>query len=69
MSYSILSSYDRGAIEKLHKLRYSMRLIADTLGFAKSTIHYELHRVQPYNAQLAQKDADRNVVSVDENRL
>lgn len=36
-----------------------MQLIADTLGFAKSTIHYERHRVQPYNAQLAQKDADR----------
>ncbi|CAK1254081.1 IS30 family (Tra8) [Fructobacillus tropaeoli] len=53
MSHLILSSYDRGAIEKLHKLGYSMQLIADTLGFAKSTIHYELHRVQPYDAQLA----------------
>ncbi|MDF7637828.1 helix-turn-helix domain-containing protein, partial [Leuconostocaceae bacterium ESL0958] len=59
MSHLILSSYDRGAIETLIGLGYSLQKIADTLGFSKSTIHYELQRVKPYSAQLAQQDADQ----------
>ncbi|WP_428835635.1 IS30 family transposase [Secundilactobacillus kimchicus] len=58
LSYSILTSYDRGAIETLNNFGYSLQKIADTLGFSKSTIHYELQRVQPYVASLAQQDAD-----------
>lgn len=58
LSYSILTSYDRGAIETLNNFGYSLHKIADTLGFSKSTIHYELQRVQPYVASLAQQDAD-----------
>ncbi|WP_421825075.1 helix-turn-helix domain-containing protein, partial [Fructobacillus tropaeoli] len=37
MSYSILTSYDRGAIETLNNFGYSLQKIADTLGFSKST--------------------------------
>ena len=57
LSYSILTSFDRGAIEKLVNLGYSLQKIADTMGFSKSTIHYELQRVKPYQAQLAEQDA------------
>ncbi len=42
MSYSILASYDRDAIETLNNFGYSLQKIADTLGFSKSTIYYEL---------------------------
>lgn len=59
LSYSILTSYDRDAIETLNNFGYSLQKIADTLGFSKSTIHYELQRVQPYVASLAQQDAEK----------
>lgn len=42
LSYSILASYDRDAIKTLNNFGYSLQKIADTLGFSKSTIHYEL---------------------------
>lgn len=57
LSYAILTSFDRSAIEKLVNLGHSLQEIADTMGVSKSTIHYERQRVKPYQAQLAEQDA------------
>jgi IS30 family transposase len=59
LSYPILTSFDRGALAQLVKTNISLHEIAEKLGFSKSTIHYELSRIKPYNPILAQEDADR----------
>lgn len=58
MSYSILTSFDRGALAQLFNEGFSLREMSEKLGFSKSTIHYELSRVNPYDPVLAQEDAD-----------
>ncbi|NVY96026.1 helix-turn-helix domain-containing protein [Lactobacillus sp. DCY120] len=59
MSTSTLSQFQRGAIASLLRQGKSQAAIAQDLGVAKSTISYELQRVQPYDPELAQADADR----------
>jgi len=58
MSISTLTQYHRGAINQLLKDGHSQNEIARRLGVAKSTISFELHRVTPYDPELAQRDAD-----------
>lgn len=50
---SILTSYDRGAIEKLVN---SLQKIADIMTVSKSTIYYELQRVKHYQTLFFQQD-------------
>lgn len=58
MSTSTLTQFQRGQLAQLVSEHKTYQAMADALGVAKSTIHYELQRVIPYNAELAQLDAD-----------
>ncbi|MBS0937499.1 IS30 family transposase, partial [Lactiplantibacillus plantarum] len=60
MGTSTLSRFQRGALAQLvSEGHHTYQDMADALGVAKSTIHYELNRVKPYDPELAQQDADR----------
>ncbi|CDI66313.1 Transposase [Lactobacillus helveticus CIRM-BIA 101] len=66
MSTTILSFQNRVVIETLHNEgRYegrSLRYIANYLGFSKTTIFNELHRLNSeYQTGLAQTDFERKV--------
>ena len=57
MGTTILSFADRIVIETLLHEHRSLRYIADYLGFSKTTIFNELHRLPlPYNAKRSQQD-------------
>lgn len=58
MSTSTLTQFQRGQLGQLVSEGRTYQVMADALGVAKSTIHYELQRVTLYNAELAQLDAD-----------
>lgn len=56
MGTTILSFQNRVVIETLHKEGYSLSQIAKRIGFFKTTVHHELHRVDgPYQARQAEK--------------
>ena len=56
MGTTILSFADRIVIETLLHEHRSLRYIADYLGFSKTTIFNELHRLPlPYNAKRSQR--------------
>lgn len=59
LSFSILTSFERGALAQLVTQHMTLQAMADALGVAKSTVYYELKRVVPYDPQLAQFDADQ----------
>ena len=62
MGTTILSFSDRVVIETLHNEKRSLQYIADYLGFSKTTIFNELHRLDvAYQAQLAQADFEKKV--------
>lgn len=62
MSTAILSFQNRVVIETLHNEGRSLRYIANYLGFSKTTIFNELHRLNSeYRAELAQTDFERKV--------
>ena len=62
MGATILSFSDRVVIETLHNEKRSLQYIADYLGFSKTTIFNELHRLDvTYQAQLAQADFEKKV--------
>lgn len=62
MSTTILSLQNRVVIETLHNEGRSLRYIANYLGFSKTTIFNELHRLNSeYQAELAQTDFERKV--------
>ena len=62
MGTTILSFSDRVVIETLHNEKRSLQYIADYLGFSKTTIFNELHRLDvTYQAQLAQADFEKKV--------
>ena len=57
MGTTILSFEDRVVIETLHHERHSLQYIADYLGFSKTTILNEVHRLAgEYHAVKAQTD-------------
>ena len=56
MGTTILSFQDRVVIETLHKEHYSLGQIASRIGFSRTTVFKELHRLPgPYNARRAEK--------------
>ncbi len=62
MSTTILSFQNRVVIETLHNEGRSLRYIANYLGFSKTTVFNELHRLNgEYQAELAQTDYERKV--------
>ena len=62
MSTTILSFQNRVVIETLHNEGRSLRYIANYLGFSKTTVFNELHRLNgEYQAELAQTDFERKV--------
>lgn len=62
MSTTILSFQNRVVIETLHSEGRSLRYIANYLGFSKTTIFNELHRLNSeYQAELAQTDFEQKV--------
>ena len=62
MSTTILSFQNRIVIETLHNEGRSLQYIANYLGFSKTTIFNELHRLNSeYQAELAQTDFERKV--------
>ena len=62
MGTTILLFSDRVVIETLHNEKRSLQYIADYLGFSKTTIFNELHRLDvTYQAQLAQADFEKKV--------
>ncbi|MGF0068239.1 transposase, partial [Limosilactobacillus reuteri] len=62
MGTTILSFQNRVVIETLHNEGRSLRYIANYLGFSKTTIFNELHRLNgEYQAELAQSDFERKV--------
>ena len=62
MSTTILSFQNRVVIETLHNEGRSLRYIANYLGFSKTTIFNELHRLNSeYQAGLAQTDFEQKV--------
>ncbi len=62
MSTTILSFQNRVVIETLHDEGRSLRYIANYLGFSKTTVFNELHRLNSeYQAELAQTDFERKV--------
>ncbi len=64
MGTTILSFQNQIVIEALHTKKHSMQYIADFLGFSKTTIFNELHRLNgEYRAQLAQIDFEFNVAA------
>lgn len=57
MGTTILTFADRVVIETLHREHRSLRYIANYLGFSKTSIFNELHRLPgTYQAKLAQRD-------------
>ena len=57
MGTTILSFEDRVVIETLHHEKHSLQYIADYLGFSKTTIFNEVHRLAgQYHAVKAQTD-------------
>lgn len=57
MGTTILSFSDRIVIETLRHEKRSLRYIADYLGFSKTTIFNEIHRLKgEYHATSAQAD-------------
>ena len=57
MGTTILSFEDRVVIETLHHEKHSLQYIADYLGFSKTTIFKEVHRLAgEYHAVKAQTD-------------
>ena len=62
MGTTILSFQHRVVIETLHSEGRSLRYIANYLGFSKTTIFNELHRLNSeYQAELAQTDFEQKV--------
>ena len=62
MGTTILSFQNRVVIETLHNEGRSLRYIANYLGFSKTTIFNELHRLNSeYQAELAQTDFEQKV--------
>src|SRR5699024_4833701 len=62
MGTTILSFSDRVVIETLHNEKRSLQYIANYLGFSKTTIFNELHRLDvAYQARLAQADFEKKV--------
>ena len=62
MGTTILSFQNRVVIETLHSEGRSLRYIANYLGFSKTTIFNELHRLNSeYQAELAQTDFEQKV--------
>ena len=62
MGTTILSFSDRVVIETLHNEKRSLQYIANYLGFSKTTIFNELHRLNSeYQAELAQTDFEQKV--------
>ena len=62
MGTTILSFQNRVVIETLHNEGRSLRYIANYLGFSKTTIINELHRLNSeYQAELAQTDFEQKV--------
>ena len=62
MAPLLLSFQNRVVIETLHNEGRSLRYIANYLGFSKTTIFNELHRLNgEYQAELAQSDFERKV--------
>ena len=62
MSTTILSFQNRVVIETLHNEGRSLRYIANYLGFSKTTIFNELHRLNSeYQAELVQTDFEQKV--------
>ena len=62
MGTTILSFQNRLVIETLHNEGRSLRYIANYLGFSKTTVFNELHRLNgEYQAELAQTDFERKV--------
>ena len=62
MGTTILSFQNRVVIETLHNEGRSLRYIANYLGFSKTTVFNELHRLNgEYQAELAQTDFERKV--------
>ena len=56
MGTTILSFQDRVVIETLHKENYSLVQIASRIGFSRTTVFKELHRLPgSYNARRAEK--------------
>lgn len=56
MGTTILSFQDRVVIETLHKEHYSLGQIASRIGFSRTTVFKELHRLPgSYNARRAEK--------------
>lgn len=58
MPSTSLTHSQRGKIEAMLELGISQNKIAKTVHKSKSTISYELRRCSPYNADIAQKDAE-----------
>ena len=64
MANTILSFSDRVVIQTLHQEKRSLQYIADYLGFSKTSIFNELHRLPgAYCAQLAQRDHEAKLKS------
>lgn len=62
MGTTILSFQNRVVIETLHNEGRSLRYIANYLGFSKTTVFNELHRLNgEYQAEPAQTDFERKV--------
>ena len=62
MGTTILSFSDRVVIETLHNEKRSLQYIANYLGFSKTTIFNELHRLDvAYQARLAQADFEKKI--------
>ncbi|WP_349534022.1 helix-turn-helix domain-containing protein [Leuconostoc citreum] len=51
--FSSLSSHERSVIETIIKLNHSIRDITRFLNRSPATIAYELKRITPYNATIA----------------
>lgn len=64
MGTTILSFSDRIVIETLRHEKRSLRYIADYLGFSKTTIFNEIHRLKgEYHATNRRQDQDSEMVN------
>lgn len=62
MGTTILSFHDRVVIETLHQEHYSLSQIAQRIGFSRTTVHHELHRLAgTYNARQAEAEHQRQL--------
>ena len=69
MGTTILSFSDRIVIETLRHEKRSLRYIADYLGFSKTTIFNEIHRLKgEYHATSAQAEAGKKLSVQNESR-